>query len=444
MAEDFGFSDFKDLGCFLRDDAGSRAAGIPDGDRPLVVIDDCPEHVREFILIFRLHLDQARDRAQIPDIKKPVVRGAVVAGESRPVHAECDVEILQSHVVNDHVVGPLHEGAIDGQERLHALHGESAGKNGGVLLGDTHVEKAVRVPLGKSHEPRACRHGGGDGGDPVVLIGKIGERRAEKLGIRRGRRGDCLAGIQVEFSESVKFVRLFKSGPVAFAFLGQDVEDDRVGLGFEKFKCFGEEGGVVSVDRAVIPDPEVFENHAGGEQVFEPDFGLVSELAGAFSTDPLDELGGLVVKVGIRGIRHQTVEIFRHGPDIFCNRPFVVVKNDDQPLGRRGDVVQGLKADPAGEGRIARHADHMFVSAHHVAGRSHSERRGERCPRMTGTVAIVFALAAQKKPVESFVLADRREALPPAGQQLVDIALVADIKNDFVLRRLKNPVQRDS
>ena len=443
VAEDLGFSDLEDLGLFLRDNSGARAAGIADRDRALVVVDHRPEHVHKLVLVFRLHVDQARNRAQEADVKKPVMGRAVVAGEPGPVHAERHVEVLQGQVVDDHVVGPLHERAVDREKRLHPPHGEAAREDRRVFLGDAHVKKAIRVPLGKPHEPGAGRHGGGDGGDLVVVVGKIGERGSENLGIRRGRRGGRLAGVEMEFPEPVELVWPLERRGVAFALLGQDVEDDRVVLGLQKFERLGEEGGVVPVDRAVIPDAEILEDHAGGKEVFQPDLGLVREFAGAFSGDPLDELRGLVVEVGVGGIRHQAVEILGHGPDIFRDRPLVVVEDDDQALRRRGHVVQGLEADPAGERPVARHADDMLVAAQHVPRGRHPQPGGERRPGMAGPVGIVLALGAEQEPVQPLVLADRRKPFVTAGQQLVDIALVAHIENQLVLRRLEHPVESD-
>ena len=72
---------------------------------------------------------------------------AVVAGEAGAVHAERNVEVLQRDIVDDHVVGALQEGGVYGQKGLHAAHGEAAGEEGGVLLGDAHVVASVRMAL---------------------------------------------------------------------------------------------------------------------------------------------------------------------------------------------------------------------------------------------------------------------------------------------------------
>jgi hypothetical protein len=77
----------------------------------------------------------------------------------------------------------------------------------------------------------------------------------------------------------------------------------------------------------------------------------------------LDEFRGLFVQVRVGRVRGDFVEILRDGADVFCDRPFVVVEDDDEFFRRVGDVVQRLVADAAGERRVARDADDVLVGA---------------------------------------------------------------------------------
>ena len=47
------------------------------------------------------------------------------------------------------------------------------------------------------------------------------------------------------------------------------------------------------------------------------------------------------------------------------------------------------------------------------------------------------------RPLKTAVLAEGTEAVPPAGYDLVDIALMADVKNHTVARCVVHAVQRD-
>src|SRR5205823_14475629 len=85
--------------------------------------------------------------------------------------------------------------------------------------------------------------------------------------------------------------------------------------------------------------------------------------------------------------------------------------------------------------------DDLLVPTTTVASTRHTERRGKRRPRMTGTVAVVFTLGAQKEAVGSAELAHRIKTVEPAGKHLVNVPLMTDVHNESVVRRVKNPVQ---
>ena len=61
------------------------------------------------------------------------------------------------------------------------------------------------------------------------------------------------------------------------------------------------------------------------------------------------------------------------------------------------------------------------------------ERRGERRPRMTRAVAVVFALGAQKEAVEPAELAHRIKTIEPPGKHFVDVTLMTDVHNEPVV-----------
>lgn len=54
-----------------------------------------------------------------------------------------------------------------------------------MLLGNADIEDALRESLAKKVQPRACRHGGGDGDDLVVVARFLNQACAENLGVAR-------------------------------------------------------------------------------------------------------------------------------------------------------------------------------------------------------------------------------------------------------------------
>ena len=88
--------------------------------------------------------------------------------------------------------------------------------------------------------------------------------------------------------------------------------------------------------------------------------------------------------------------------------------------------------------------DHVFVARR--ADRDPPPCRAPRTsavPGVSGAVAIVLAFGAQQESVQPLVLAHRVDAIAPAGKHLVDVALVADVEDELVLRRVEDAMQRD-
>jgi hypothetical protein len=62
---------------------------------------------------------------------------------------------------------------------------------------------------------------------------------------------------------------------------------------------------------------------------------------------------------------------------------------------------------------------------------------------MPRTEGVVLRLVATQEPGQAPLLADRREPVVPAGEDLVRIGLMADIPDELVPGCLEHPVQRD-
>ena len=243
----------------------------------------------------------------------------------------------------------------------------------------------------------AARHRRSDRDDLLVCVGKFRERLADDLRIGRRRRRRGLAALDLVFAEAVEFVRLLDRRLVAFAFLGQNVEQHRLVLRLQKFERPDEQRNVVAIDRSVITQTELLEDHARHEQAFHALLDFVRELHAGFPKDRLDEIARLLVQMRVGRVGDDAVKVIRNRADIFRDRPFIVVQHDDEPLGLRSDVVQRFVTDPAGERGVARDHDDVLVAAAQIAPDRHAERGGERRAGVTRAVAVVLALGAQKE-----------------------------------------------
>ena len=112
-------------------------------------------------------------------------------------------------------------------------------------------------------------------------------------------------------------------------------------------------------------------------------------------------------------------------------------------VGLLGDVVDGFEGDAVGEGGVAGNGDHVLMSARKIAGDGHAKRGGERSTRVPCAVAVMLAFSAQHEAIEAAGLADSVKAVETAGEHLVDISLMADVKKNAVLGCTENGVECD-
>jgi hypothetical protein len=85
----------------------------------------------------------------------------------------------------------------------------------------------------------------------------------------------------------------------------------------------------------------------------------------------------------------------------------------------------------------------MLIRTFEIPRGSHAQGGTQRRARVTSTVAVMLALAAEEEAVEAFILADGMNLVPATGQHFVDVSLVGDIKDKFVLGSVKHPMKGD-
>ena len=142
-------------------------------------------------------------------------------------------------------------------------------------------------------------------------------------------------------------------------------------------------------------------------------------------------------------MRDEFVKIIRDRADVLGNAPLVIVENADKFFGGVANVIERLEGDTVGQGGVAEDADDIFVRAFFVARRGHAERGGKRGARVAGAVAIVRAFGAQREAVQAVRGANGVKAIFAPGEQLVNVDLVADVPDEFILGSLEHAMQRE-
>ncbi len=105
--------------------------------------------------------------------------------------------------------------------------------------------------------------------------------------------------------------------------------------------------------------------------------------------------------------------------------------------------MQGLVGDAAGERAVADHGGDAAVLADPVAHRLlQPDPVADRGRGVAGAHDVVLGLEDRAERREAVVLANRRQALAAAGEDLVRVGLVADVPEHLVARRVEQAVQR--
>ena len=197
----------------------------------------------------------------------------------------------------------------------------------------------------------------------------------------------------------------------------------------------------MAVDRADVIEAEFLEQSAAHGHTAGEFLGA----GGAFLDEfrqPLGKLLGGFAQAQIGPPGNPAGQIGAHGADRRGDRHVVVVEDDDQPGVHAAGIVHGLIGHAGGHGAIADDADDVVVAAAEIAGHSHAEAGGNRGRGVAGAKGVVFALGALGEAGQAAALAQGADAIAPAGEDLVGVALVADVPDQPVARRVEHIMQR--
>ena len=286
-----------------------------------------------------------------------------------------------------------------------------------------------------------------------VALGELDQRVAEALGVGRPgglgfrARLDLGLGGARDLGRALDAVHALGMGGrlgVALALLRQEVQQHDALEALGALEVLDDQVHVVSIERTDVGDAQFLEDMARHDRVAHHLAELVERLVdpGADHGDGLDEVRHLVVRALHDAIGADLRQVARQRADRLADRPLVVVQHDDHALARRGRVVERLEGDARAQRRVADHRDD--VRSQRLVARRHGEAEPERDRRagVAGVEQVVFALVRVGEAAHAVGLAQRLEARAPAGQELVDVALVRDIEHQSVAVEVEYAVQR--
>jgi hypothetical protein len=178
---------------------------------------------------------------------------------------------VQRDVHQQLVERPVEERRVDRDHRVHPAGGQPGRRGQRVLLGDAHVEAALRERLGERRQPGRAEHRGGDrhhvrAAGPEATISSantlVQPTRAARWAGRspgRRRRGECICSASS-----------FSGRQVAVALAGDRVHDHRPAEVPGPAQRRLHRRDVVPVDRPEVLEAEVGEQLLRAQRVLDP------------------------------------------------------------------------------------------------------------------------------------------------------------------------------
>ena len=126
---------------------------------------------------------------------------------------------------------------------------------------------------------------------------------------------------------------------------------------------------------------------------------------------------------------------------VFGNRHFVVVDDNNDVTVKHRRIAQSLQRFAAGKRTVADHRDHVVLFAPKVARFGQTAGQADGSRRMADDKKVVFALIGIGIAGNFSHFLNFEKTVLASGENLVRIALVRNVVNNFVFRRIKHIMQ---
>ena len=388
-----------------------RAARHTDNDRMLVLLDAPVEHRQIFLLGGRCEVNEVGDVRQHGDVVQAEVGHIVHAVNRAPSNDDGRRIAVDAQILRDLVVGALNECAVHAVDRLSAVRRNAGGQRDCVLLGDADIDELLPGLfthfLGKTEHSRRAGGDHAHGRVSLHLLQHKVERDAlEALAACIHQR---FAGFRMERAAVVPFLLVLLGRRIALAFLGDDVDNDRLFGVLDGLERLNERSNIVAVGHKAV-----IQTHRT-EQVAR----------------------GLAVRFA------QQAQILIQAAVVLGDGHIIVVDKDDEVAVQLGRIVERLERFAAAERTVADDGYHIAVLALEVAALRQTARKAHRGGGVADDEVVVLALVRIAVTGNVVVVLLVQECILTAGQHLVRIGLVGNVEHELVFRGLKNAVQRN-
>ena len=409
----------------------------------LVELEAGVEHLSGLVLVGRRHDDDVRQAAQVGDVVGAGVGGSVTAHHPGAINGEEHRQALDHHVVNDLVVRALQEGRVDCDHRLQSVTRHSRRDGDTVLLGNADIEVALWELCREALHLRSFAHRGCDPHHSLVDSRHVAQPFTEHLRVGRlvgpGRWSDPDVGIE-RGGYAVIPDRIRLRRRVALAFLGDDVQQlgtvERLQVADGGHQC----RQIVAVYRPDVVEAELLEQGSRDDQPLDMLLRTARELP--HRRHSAQHFLAAFSYGGVELSREHPGEVIGQGADVRRDRHLVVVEHHQHVGAEAAGVVERLEGHAAGQAAVADYRHHPPIRSGALGRHRHADGGADRSAGMADAEGVVPTFGSPREGREAPPLANARQPLPPPGEGLVRIGLVAHVPDDAVLGGVVQEVQR--
>ena len=193
---------------------------------------------------------------------------------------------------------------------------------------------------------------------------------------------------------------------------------------------FFQGGQIMAVNRAKVVQAHFAEDIIRQHPGFEP---LLHLMGGSIDDGQFLHHGTVpLLEADIPGAHSHHLQQAGYAAYVLTDGHIVIVEDDDQRLITGGSIRQTLIGKAPGQSPVANNSDYVILLLIQRPGPGHAQGNGHGIGGVAGNKGIVHRLIGLGKAGEAAVLPQRPERIPAASNNLMGIALVANIKNEPV------------
>ena len=317
-------------------------------------------------------------------------------------------------------------------------------------FGDAHVEDAVGHLVHHQVERATRRHSRRYANYLRVLLRKFDDSASEHVlvaqRLRRSVAGESLARVGVELAGCVPYRSRFLGRFVSLALHRVQVQEFRAAHVLQLVQYAHQFHHVVAVERTEVAYVHALEDVLlmgkrrldGVVEAYESLATVVVEIA--LRVEPLRSA---VAQAVVRGVGVEIEQVFLHAAHSVVDAHVVVVKDDEQVVGRRRYVVETLKCQSARHRAVAYYGYDVSVCVVVLMrSHSHAQRHGDGVGGVSARECVVLAFFRGRERAYAAQFAVSVELVLASGEYLVAVRLMSYVPHDAVVGRVQHVVQR--